>query len=637
MKKFLYIVTILSAFITYGQDYQLFADGSSGKVQLKWMSKKINPNSSFDILKNENGAWKKVNSQAIVPAPVISISELNSPKNTFKGDKSYEFYIKNKNSNETNPNKRAYEAYQLALASIFDNQVAKHLGIYFEDAEVIIGKSYTYKLVQSDTQTQVSISKAVVVGDALPAPTDVKAKQIKEQVQLAWEVNDEYFGYNVYKNEVKINSEPIMANAVNGKYTVNYTEENLKPGNYNYTIKGVSFLNNETKPSTAVTVVFKDATPPSAVKDFKATRNNLEVQLTWKPSSDTDIKGYQVYKSTDLGKTFVKITKETVLEAKFTEIIEKGISGTLQYKVEVVDENWNTTLSMPTAVFVPDTNAPEKPNDLKGTPERGKITLNWRANMEKDLAGYRIYRGLQDDDENEMLLLNVTPQTNTIFVDTFYEKAGTKFIYKVAAIDKSFNESEKALVWVQLPDVIPPSAPFLKEGKIDNGQIVLNWEPLRTDAIAGYEVYRWNDDKEEKISRELITGTTFSQAIKVRGVLEYYIKAVDSAKLVSSPSNKIAVTTADEKIDFAIRLNQDVATKKVVVKLIGIKPEEASQILVFRKSGIGGFTLVPAQFRADEFKDENTQENVIYEYFVEVILSDDSRVRSEKQSINNAY
>ena len=75
----------------------------------------------------------------------------------------------------------------------------------------------------------------------------------------------------------------------------------------------------------------------------------------------------------------------------------------------------------------------------------------------------------------------------------------------------------------------------------------------------------------------------------------------------------------------------------LVLKLVGVKLDEVAQILVFRKSGASGFMLIPAQFSLDEFKDEQTEENSIYEYFVELILADDTRIRSEKQSINNTY
>jgi hypothetical protein len=94
---------------------------------------------------------------------------------------------------------------------------------------------------------------------------------------------------------------------------------------------------------------------------------------------------------------------------------------------------------------------PKCPKNVKGTAESGRISLAWIANTEKDLAGYRIYRGLVDDDENNMLLLNVTPQTATTYVDTFPKHAKTKFIYKVSALDKAFNESPKAVSGLLYP------------------------------------------------------------------------------------------------------------------------------------------------------------------------------------------
>jgi len=135
----------------------------------------------------------------------------------------------------------------------------------------------------------------------------------------------------------------------------------------------------------------------------------------------------------------------------------------------------------------------------------------------------------------------------------------------------------------------------------------------------------------------LVNATTFTDKIKTRGIIEYFVKAVDSAKLVSPASNKIAITTGDMKTEFSIAVNQNIERKKVVIKILGIKPEEASQIIVYRKTGDAGFTIVPSAFTNSEFIDLSTEENTIYEYFVVAILKDDSRLKSEKLSINNTF
>lgn len=622
------------------QEYKLFGVSAGNKVQLKWMSKKMKGNTSFDVYRSEsNGSWQKLNNEPIIPSPVITESELKSSKNKFPKDKSYEFYIKNKNSKETNANKKAYEAYQLSLAAIFDSQVAKHLGLYFEDNSAVSGKKYNYKVVDLQTGKELSVLNGLVAGEIPASPENFKGVQEKQNVKLSWKNNEDFVCCNIYRNGTKINAEPVMANLEKTGYQIGYVDSNLAEGSYTYVLKGVTFLNTESQPSVEVKMEVKDATPPSAVKGFKVERKNDEVVMVWQAVKDKDLAGYNVLKSNDKGKTFVKVNTQLLSEAKFVEKLESASSGTFQYKIEAVDKSNNTSKSNPVSVFSPDHHAPAMPKEVTSKSESGKITLTWRANSEKDLAGYRIYRGLKDDDENEMLLLNVTPQTQTSFVDKFNEKAGTKFIYKVTAIDKAFNESPQALVWVQLPDVVPPAAPFLHEATYERDQVNLKWDAIVNDAILGYDVYRVFEGREEKINSEPIVSTNFLDVENnKKGILQYYIKAIDSAKLASKPSNKISVTTASFGTkELKIALSQDLRAKKVTIGYLGLVSDEIQTMKLFRKSDNTGFVRVPFVINQNTIIDETSEENKIYEYYLEVLTKDDVKVKSQKVSINNTF
>ncbi|VXB22520.1 Fibronectin type 3 domain-containing protein [Flavobacterium sp. 9AF] len=639
-KLYIYVVVFVCSFSVRAQEYQLFAASGNNKVELKWMSKKIVKETAFDIFRQEKGNWKKLNLSPIVPSVIIAENELDTSKNNFPNDEAYKIYIKHYSKNEKDPNKQAFANYNLAVNSIFSNDLAKHRGIYFEDSTVQNNKVYSYKLVDANSQKELSIITNLKVGELGIAPEKLSAKQVNQNVGLSWEANENYIGYNLYRNNVKVNNEPILPNAEQGKIIhVKYVDNDVLAGNYSYIVKGITFLNTESNPSSKVDININDKTPPKKIEGFKGSRNGNEIILTWKLSTEEDVAGYYIHKSIDNGKSFEKITSQplTSSESKYIEKVATDLVNTYQFKIEAIDKNGNGNMSNPVSVFVPDTQAPLQPVDLVAQSEVGKITLSWRPNPEKDLAGYRIYRGLIDDDENNMTLLNVEPQVKTLFVDTFNEKAGTKFIYKVVAVDRSFNQSEKAVIWVQLPDVIPPVAPFLSDIKTEKNQVILNWNPVLDDAIQGYEVYRIIEEKEEKISRDLISQNSFIDEINYNGIIAYYVKAVDSSQLRSNASNKIAIVTGDLERDLSVQLNQEIRSKKVLIKLLGIKLDEVSEVMLFKKIGQGGFSIIPSHFVENEFLDLNTEENTIYEYFVEVILNDNSRIRSEKRSINNVY
>ena len=419
---------------------------------------------------------------------------------------------------------------------------------------------------------------------------------------------------------------------------MSYVDQKLPEGNYNYVIKGITFLNTESKPSNGLNFSVKDLTPPLAVKGTKAERKDNIVTISWIQTNDKEVVGYNVLRSDDNGKFYKKITAQPlkINDAKYNDRFEETVSGTFYYKIETIDSNGNSTTSNNVSILVPDHFPPSKPVDLISRVQPGKILLSWKPNSEKDLAGYRIYRGLKDDDENEMLLLNVAPQKEANYTDIFNEKAGTKFIYKVVAIDNSFNESPKSSLWVQLPDVIAPQAPVLKEAVIENGKVNLKWDEVLTDKILGYDVYRIYNSKEEKITSQPVKSNLFSDEVIKRGIIEYFIKAVDSAKLESKPSNKIAITTADGVANqLRLVINQDLRTKKLNLKIEGVKPDEVLEIKLFKKTGKSGFVRTPFKLNPDGFLDEETAEGEIYEYYVEVITIDDAKLKSEKVVFNN--
>lgn len=641
MKIKLTFLFLMFAVTVLAQDYKIFSAASGQKIELKWMSKKTDRNSSFDILRQENGGnWTKINDKPIVPSPLIKESELKTAKNPFPNDEAYEQYIIQRNQTESTPNKQAFSDYTLAMAAIFDNKLAFHMGIYFEDLLVSAGKEYRYKLVKSGEQQEISISQAIRLGDLESAATELKGIQDKQDLRFSWKVNEEFVGYNLYRNGQKVNEDAILPEFDVKGATVGFADTNLNPGSYKYVVKGLTYLGTEGKPSAELSLDVKDVTPPTGVSGFKVTRKGSEILLAWTPSKDKEAKGYFILRSDDKGKTFRKLN-ETLLgpnATQFTDKLKEDTTGNIQYCVETQDGSGNKVPSIKTTVYVPDHSAPETPKNVKGTTESGRISLSWAANTEKDLAGYRIYRGLVDDDENNMLLLNVTPQTATTYVDTFPKKAKTKFIYKVSALDKAFNESPKAVSWLTLPDIVPPVAPVLNVAKINGNEVELQWGAIVSDAILGYDVYRVFGDKKEKLTQVPTSEITFTdKTLAQKGLYEYYVQAIDSAKLESKPSNKMYVNTSqDKEIRFVkLSLTQDVKTKKVQVELLGVMAEEVQFVRLFRKDGDTGFKVLPYQFSALPTIDETSEPGNIYAYFVEVTDRGDRSVQSETVIFNN--
>ncbi len=635
MKKIItFLSIVLLSSIGWSQEYKLFSIYDNGKIKLKWITENVNQEKKVDVFKKTNGEWVKLNTQVIQASPVITIEELKTEKNQFKSDKSYQDYIEFKNKKEKDANKQAYADYLFGLGSVFDNQLAFHRGIYFEDSKVEKNQKYQYKIV--DVNSQKTVAEAFIIASEPKVNIGkISFNQNNQSVNLSWEVDEDFIGYNLYKNGEKVNENLIFPNLQNNQYEVSYVDNNLKSGQYKYQIKGVTFFGTESQFSEEQSVMIKDLTLPSLVKNFEGNYVDGKISFKWTDDSKSTA-SYNIYKSEDKGKTYQKINQNNIPFDTKTFKVETNPNqvSTLFFQLEIIGKNGNTNKTMPISVFVPDLIAPSKPSDFIGRAEKGKITLSWKANTENDIQGYRIYRGLKNDDKNEMLLLNDTPLKSTSYTDVFPEKAGNKFIYKIAAIDHSFNISETAEAWIQLPDVIAPNAPVLLDAIVENKTLKLEWTPITNDSIVGYDVFKIDNERITKLTERPVLTTIFNVNAEWSNDSQFYVVAIDAANLVSEPSNKISAAKEQLITDVKLEINIESNSRNISLKLIGIQSSEIDEIEVFRKQSGRGFMPIEVDKVNENYLDKTAVQGEIYEYFIQILSKNGEQLTTEVVSIN---
>ena len=87
-----------------------------------------------------------------------------------------------------------------------------------------------------------------------------------------------------------------------------------------------------------------------------------------------------------------------------------------------------------------DTEAPAMPADFTAVSGMGKVTLNWTANTEADLAKYKIYRGSLPSPTTLLTTFNYPVAGDTIYVDNTVV-SGQTYYYRMVAEDYDFNKS----------------------------------------------------------------------------------------------------------------------------------------------------------------------------------------------------
>jgi len=176
--------------------------------------------------------------------------------------------------------------------------------------------------------------------------------------------------------------------------------------------------------------------PTDVALNDTGTGNSLRV--SWTNSNDPAITSYRVYYNTT-GTGFenpVSVSPMTGAMTHYT--IGNLVQGTTYYvAVSSVDQSGNESYRI--VVSGTPYNIPQTPANFVVNPYNCHIQLNWTANTELDLAGYRIYR-LAHPYTSETVLTNGLVQ-GTQFGDGDIYDGANFFFYRICAVDTDGNES----------------------------------------------------------------------------------------------------------------------------------------------------------------------------------------------------
>ncbi|MEJ5259541.1 MAG: carbohydrate-binding protein [Anaerohalosphaeraceae bacterium] len=97
-----------------------------------------------------------------------------------------------------------------------------------------------------------------------------------------------------------------------------------------------------------------DTTPPAAPANLRALGQNAQVFLQWDDNSESDLAGYNVYRSTVSGSGYTKVNSSLLSMSEFTD--SAAVNGTMYYYVvTAVDRSSNESVYSVQACAVPQT------------------------------------------------------------------------------------------------------------------------------------------------------------------------------------------------------------------------------------------------------------------------------------------
>lgn len=553
-------------------------------------------------------------------------------------------------------------AYALMAADL-DFEVAKLAGWAYTDTNVKTNERYLYTVSINTSEATLSVQKgdalaAVSSTHELPKPLDFIGIFKDKTVTLSWEylqLRDTYTAYYIEKAQdgasfKSLGDLPVMnMNDNDGRQVQGMTfVDSLAQNNskFSYRIRGKTIFGDYGPYSDVVSGAGKkslEATP--RISDFMIDENE-EIKLEWEfPQEDEkNIASFELLHSeTDLQNTYKVIKNKIPVSSR--SIITKSLAPSNYYKVQAIGKAGDKRESFSVLAQPNDTTPPETPLQFEGKIDSlGVAHLKWKANTEKDLEGYHIFRGIQKGDE----LVRVTPQaiTKNHFEDkVVLENLNSKVYYYVTATDRRKNQSKPSIILeLEKPDKVRPQTPVFTEYKLeDDGKITINWMRSHSDDVEVHQLFRKAKDDADKSwkmiyeTKDIKPDYTYTDKnVEADKSYTYYLLAVDKSKLKSDKSQEMTLrSNRIEALSILTNLSGSANRNKKQIDLNWkINSKDVGEILVYRQKGTEKPTMWGTLNGAQNFlEDRSVQIGNSYTYLLKPMLKSNQVAKTEKITI----
>ena len=561
-------------------------------------------------------------------------------------------------------NDQLEQRFTFALMAAEQNYDASIMaGWAYIDQDVRPGEKYLYKVKLALPEdggyavAEGSVYASPDFAEELPKPLGFTSIFADGNVMLNWNFNLLQKTYSSYLLErstdgtsfQKVNGQPIF-NAEDTKegqqVSLFYNDSISNNKTYSYRIKGLTPFGEVGPPSNVESGMGKEVLDYTPHISRKRLPTDTKVELEWEFAQEGNavISGFELRKASKAEgpyKTVVDNIAPTARKASYT-----GLGRINYFSVVAIGKNGTEKPSFPAIVQPVDSIPPKPPVELIGSIDTtGIVQLNWKANQELDLSGYRIFRA--NNPEAEFSQLTLSPARENTYTDTVQiRNLNTNLYYKIMAVDQRYNESELSeMLTIEKPDLIPPSSPVVKDYTSTEEGITINWVPSSSEDVIGHAVYRKTLSSEEERWEELTTvlieenKTSYTDAAVIPNQsYAYTIVAQDNSGWESSPSDQLVVKAPKKLFGNSIIRFNGIADRELRLIRLSWKAEStnASEFLIYRAIEGNPLTLYKTvSAENNSFVDDNLVINKNYKYGLRMVEKDGSQ--SLLKEINVTY
>jgi fibronectin type 3 domain-containing protein len=180
---------------------------------------------------------------------------------------------------------------------------------------------------------------------------------------------------------------------------------------------------------------FDDTTPPAVPTELNARIDSTGLlTLTWKPNTEPDFMGYNVFFANSAEHTYTQLNGEPLKSDTFVRKLNLAtLTEEIFYKVVAMDEAFNPSdFSAPLRVKKPDILPPAPPLIQNMGATEHAVVISWAPSPSNDAVKSEIYR--RKSGSNDWQRIVSLPQSAQMYTDTFVE-IGQLYEYCLRAID----------------------------------------------------------------------------------------------------------------------------------------------------------------------------------------------------------
>jgi uncharacterized protein len=546
------------------------------------------------------------------------------------------------------------QRYTFALyAADMSFEGSKLAGWGLEDTDVKPNEVYAYQVSVFNSPKVKNSSYVVGLKDFEPLPiiTDFTAIPDDKKIVLSWDYDTYkkiYTSFMVEKSENGVDFSSISKTPI-----VNLNDNPNKPSRsmyyidtvavnnkkYQYRLYGVSAFGEKGQITKPITVegVGSLVNPPRITNYQIEPDNSVTLEWEYETAAEQNIEAFEVNLS-DKDNGVYKVVSAP-LPASTRKFLYKNLDPSNYFTVSVMGKNKKRLTSKSMLVQPVDSIAPAIPEGLEGKIDTlGVVRLKWKANLEKDLLGYRILKA--NNDKEEFVDIYHKSYDKIEYQDKVSLKLTNKKVYyQIAAEDKRHNLSKpsKILILVK-PDKIPPAAPIFKDYDSKSGKVSLRWIRSYSDDVVYHSLQRRivGQTKWEEILQinDTIQQEFTDNKVEKNKTYQYAILARDDSKLWSSIENSVVTVQV-----------QDFTPIKTLNNVLGVADRENKNISLSwgytskdKVTGVSIYKNIVGQpptlwkelpTKVTRLLDTKLKMNTQYEYHIVAALKDNAPSKTE--------